>query len=197
MLAACSSAYKKLQRTEAGTACVADFKPSFTRALYQTQVNVAGKHLSGILIIKTMPDSSIRIVFANEAGFTFFDFEFSKEGFKVHYIFSRMDKNPVIKTLRKDFELVLMRHLGVTGSYTLKEDGNYYRVFPDGRDMYYYITDSACTNLLRMERGSRKKRVVEAVMRPGSDGMPDSIGIQHHNFNFNIELKRLRDDIER
>lgn len=197
LLAACSSAYKKLQHTEAPAACVASFKPSFTRALYQAQVNVTGKHLSGLLIIKAMPDSSLRVVFGNEAGFTFFDFEFSKDDFKVHYIFSRMDKKPVIKTLRKDFELVLMRHLDAPGSYTLRESGNYYRVFPYGRDLYYYITDSACTNLLRMERGSRKKRVAEAVMQPGNDGMPDSIGIQHHNFNFNIGLKRIQDDIER
>ena len=182
---------------EAATACVTAFKPSFTRALYQAQVNVAGRHLSGLLIIKTMPDSSTRMVFANEAGFTFFDFEFSKDNFKVHYIFSRMDKKPVIKTLRKDFELVLMKHLDAAGSYTLKEKEDYYRVFPDGRDLYYYITDSTCTNLLRMERGSTKKRVVEAIMQPGNDGMPDSIGIRHHNFNFNIGLKRLQDDIER
>ena len=197
MFSACSSAYKKLQRTEAAATCVTDFKPIFTRALYQAQVNVTGRHLSGLLIVKAMPDSSLRMVFASEAGLTFFDFEFSKDDFKVHYIFSRMDKKPVIKTLRKDFELVLMQHLDAAGAYTLKENGDYYRVFPDGRDLYYYITDSACTNLLRMERGSRKKRVVEAVMQPGNGGIPDSIGIQHHNFNFNIGLKRLQDDIEK
>jgi hypothetical protein len=197
MFSACSSAYNKLQRTEAAATCIIDFKPSFTRALYQAQVNVTGRHLSGLLIVKAMPDSSLRMVFANEAGLTFFDFEFSKDDFKVHYIFSRLDKKPVIKTLRKDFELVLMQHIDAAGAYTLKENGDYYRVFPDGRDLYYYITDSACTNLLRMERGSRKKRVVEAVMQPGNDGMPDSIGIQHHNFNFNIGLKRLQDDIEK
>ncbi len=194
--AACSSAYKKLQRTEAGTDCVAAFKPSFTRALYNAQVNVTGKHLSGLLLIKTMPDSSIRIVFSSEAGFTFFDFEWNKHTFKVHYIFSSMNKKPVIRTLRKDFELVLMRHLDAAGSYTLKEHETYYRVFPDGKDFYYYITDSACASLLRMERGSRKKRVAEAVMLAGSNGMPDSIGIKHHNFSFDIGLKRLY-DIER
>ncbi|HRP55255.1 hypothetical protein [Agriterribacter sp.] len=195
--AACSSSYKKLQRTEADPLCISAFRPAFSRALYHAQVNVTGKHLSGLLIIKAMPDSSIRMVFSSEAGFKFFDFEFDRTGFKVHYIYSQMNKKAVIKTLRKDFELLLMQHLNVPRSYTLKSDGNYYHVFPDGRDYYYYITDSTCTNLLRMERGSRKKRVVEAIMHPGNDGMPDTIGIKHHNFNFDIGLKRLRDDTER
>ncbi|HRQ49943.1 MAG TPA: hypothetical protein PLR74_05370 [Agriterribacter sp.] len=185
-----------MQRAAAGTDCVAVFKPSFTRVLYNAQVNVTGKYLSGLLLVKTMPDSSLRMVFSGEAGFTFFDFEFYGNEFRVHYIFSQMDKKPVIKTLRKDFELVLMQHLHAAGSYTLKENNRYYRVFPHGKDFYYYITDSACTTLLRMERGSRKKRVVEAVMQAGDDGMPDSIGIRHHNFSFDIGLKRLY-DIER
>ncbi len=195
--AACSSSYKKLQRVEADAFCIGAFKPVFTRALYNAQVNVMGKHLSGLLIIKAMPDSSIRIVFSSEAGFKFFDFGFYKNAFKVHYIFSQMDKKAVIKTLRKDFELVLMQHLDAPGSYTLQSDGNYYHVFADDKDFYYYITDSACTNLLRMERGSRKKRIAEAIMHNRSDGMPDTIGIKHHNFNFDIGLKRLRDDTER
>lgn len=196
LCASCSSAYKKLQRTNAGTNCVAAFKPSFTRALYTAQVNVTGKHLSGLLLIKTMPDSSARVVFSSEAGFTFFNFEWNKHAFKVHYIFSQMNKKPVIKTLRKDFELVLMQHLNAPEPYTLKSSESYYHVFPDGKDFYYYITDSACTNLLRMERGSKRKKVMEAVMLHSNDGMPDSIGIKHHNFSFDIGLKRLY-DIER
>ncbi|MCO5237401.1 MAG: hypothetical protein M9933_14140 [Chitinophagaceae bacterium] len=197
LLAGCSSAYKNLTRTGTDPGCVAAFKPHFSLALYQTRVNVAGRYLGGLLVIKTMPDSSVRMVFTNETGFTFFDFEFNKEQFKVHYIFRQMNRKAVIKTLRKDFKLVLMDHLDAAGSYTLKENDDFYRVFPDGKDFYYYITDSSCTELRRMERGSRKKKVMQAMVFPGGNGMPDSIGIQHYNFNFNIGLKRIEDDPER
>lgn len=196
LCASCSSAYKKLQRTEDSADCVSRFKPSFTRALYNAQVNVTGKHLSGLLMIKTMPDSSIRVVFTNEAGLTFFDFEWNKQVFRVHYIFRQMNKKPVVKTLRKDFELVLMQHLDAAGAYTLQTGQEYYRVFPDGKDYYYYITDPGCAALIRMERGSSRKKVLEAIMTGENKGIPDSIGIRHHNFNFDIGLKRLY-DIER
>lgn len=185
-----------MQRTEGEGLCVNRFKPAFTTALYTTQVDVIGKHLSGLLIIKTMPDSTVRIVFSNEAGFKFFDFGFEGNDFKVYYIFSQMDKKAVIKTLRKDFELVLMRHLDAAKAYVAKKEGDLYHVFPDGRDIYYYVTDTACDHLIKMERGSKRKMVVEALLQPGADTMPDSIGIKHHNFNFTIQLQRLQRDAE-
>lgn len=196
-MACSSSAYKNLQRVNSDPGCIGSYKPVFTTALYNTQVNVTGKHLSGILIIKTMPDSSIRIVFSNEAGFKFFDFGFHKNEFQVYYIVSQMDKKPVIKTLRKDFELVLMRHLNAGSTYTMKEGNDYYHVFPNGKDHYYYITDSTCSRLIRMERGSRRKKVMEAMMVAGKDGMPDTIGIRHNNFSFDIGLKRLEHDTQK
>ncbi|MGN6490939.1 MAG: hypothetical protein ACTHLE_03005 [Agriterribacter sp.] len=179
-----------MQRVSNNVHCIQAFKPIFTTALYNTQVNVAGKHLSGILIIKTMPDSSVRMVFSNEAGFKFFDFGFSKKDFQVYYIVRQMDKKPVIKTLRKDFELVLMQHLDAP-SYTLQQNGELYQVFANGKDHYYYVTDSACSRLIKMERGSRRKKVMEAMMQKTTDEMPDTIGIRHNNFSFDIGLKRL------
>jgi hypothetical protein len=189
----CSSAYKGLQRAEGENDCIASFKPVFSRALYNTSVNVVGKHLSGLLIIKTMPDSSVRMVFSNEAGFKFFDFGFKKDDFTVYYIFEQMNKKPVIKTLRKDFQLVLMTHLQSADSYFLQKNDDYYHSFRDGKDYYHYVTDASCTKLLGMERAGRRKKVMEAVMQDYQNGIPDTIGIKHSNFSFTIELKRIHD----
>ena len=196
-LFSCSAPYKKLQKLNNDVNCVQAFKPVFTTALYNTQVNVVGKHLSGLLIIKTMPDSSIRIVFSNEAGFKFFDFEFSRNNFKVYYIFKQMNKKSVIKTLRKDFQLVLMNNLNIKDAYILKKESYNYFTFPDGKDHYYYITDSTCHNMVRMERGNNKKPVMTAIAQNFNSGMPDTIGITHTNFNFDIGLKRIYHYAER
>jgi len=185
-----------MQKATGSNDCVSAFKSVFSRALYNTQVNVVGKHLSGLLIIKVMPDSSTRMVFTNEAGFKFFDFSFKNNDFTVNYIFEQMNKKAVIKTLRKDFELVLMQHLNAADQYVLHNNNEYYHVFVNGKDHYYYITDSACTTLTRMERGSSRKKVVEAVMKNYTNGIPDTIGIKHNNFSFTIELKQLNDHAE-
>ncbi|WPU98771.1 hypothetical protein SNE26_22410 [Mucilaginibacter sp. cycad4] len=193
ILAGCSSVYKNLKPADGNVREIRKFAPDFTRALYKTEVDViGGHHLSGLLLIKTLPDKSIRMVFSNEMGFKFFDFEFKPDGgFKVYYIIKQMDKRPVIITLQKDFELVMMRKQNPETGY-LRKDGDYlYYVFPQEKGANYYVTNKAGTELIRIERSSDRKPVVQAIMKDFHDGIPDTIGISHKNFKFNIGLKRL------
>jgi hypothetical protein len=172
------------------------FIPAFNVALYNTQVDVVGNHLSGLFLIKKMPDGSTRMVFSNEMGFKFFDFEFSAAGnFKVYSIIKKMDKKTVVKTLRKDFELVLMQHLDCATASIHKKDGLVYYVFPQSKGYNYYITDSIGSQLLSMERASKKKTVVSAIMKNYSNGIPDTIGISHKTFSFTIGLKKLERNV--
>lgn len=191
------AAYKKLQQSDGDPACIQKFKPTIQRALFQTSVDVVGNHLSGVLVIKQMPDSSARIVFTNEVGYTFFDFEFAKDGaFTVHSIISKMDKEAVKKTLRKDFELVLMNRLNPASGKAYSKAGENYYAFSEGEDVFYYITNADCSELIRMERGNTKKKVLEATRGALKDGIPEFINIRHKNFNFTINLKRIYDNVE-
>lgn len=194
LLTACTSAYKHLQKMQGDVSCIQQFKPDFSNALYYTEVNVVGKHLSGLLLIKQMPDSSTRMVFSNEAGFKFFDFSFEKDGgFKVYYVIEQLNKKAVITTLRKDFEIILMHPVNMQHGF-VKQDtasGNNYYTFPQEKGFNYYITDSSCKKMIRMERASKRRAVVEIHEFDSENGLPDSIGITHTQFNFNIGLKRL------
>jgi hypothetical protein len=192
VLSACSSPYKGLQNATGDINCVQKFKPVFVSALYNTQVNVIGKHLSGLLLIKTMPDSSIRTVFSNEMGFKFFDFGFSPNGdFTAYSVIKQMKKKAVINTLRKDFELIMMRRLDTTNASVKKEGGLFYYLFQQDKEFNYYITSPGCAELVRVEKASKRKRKVQVIMQNYIGGIPDTIGITHKNFNFNIGLKRL------
>ena len=115
----------------------------------------------------------------------------------MYYIYKEMNKKPVIKTLRKDFKLILMNNLNEKGAYALKNDSLVYHTFPDGKDHYYYITDKNCKQMVRMERGSSKKVVMTAIAQNIEQGIPDTIGISHTNFNFEIGLKRIHNYAER
>src|SRR5687768_11367237 len=112
VFAGCVSSYRQLQKVEGNASCVEKFRPKFTTALYTTRVNIIGNYLTGLLVIKNMPDSSIRVVFTSEMGLSLFDFEFRPDGrFKVYHIIDKMNRKAVIRTLRQDFELVLMQQL--------------------------------------------------------------------------------------
>jgi hypothetical protein len=192
MLLACSPVHKQMQSVSADLNLLQKFKPAFTVALYKTTVDVIGNHLSGLLLIKKMPDSSTRMVFSNEMGFTFFDFEFAADGkFKVYSIIKKMNKGSVIKTLQHDFELVLMNNLDNSKASVKTGNGLIYFIFPQNKGYNYYITNSEGKELVRMERASNRKVIVETVMKNYIKGIPDTIGISHKTFEFNIGLKRI------
>lgn len=198
LLLSCWPVHKQMQSAAADVNLLQKFRPEFNVALYNTTVDVAGNHLSGLLLIKKMPDSSTRMVFSNEMGFSFFDFEFTADGgFKVYSIIKKMNRKSVIKTLRHDFELVLMTTLDESKAIVKTQEGQLYFIFPKNKGYNYYVTNADGTELLRMERASRKKVIVEAVMRNFAKVSnfgkvaPDSIGISHKTFEFNIGLKKI------
>ncbi|MBK7432913.1 MAG: hypothetical protein IPI66_02780 [Chitinophagaceae bacterium] len=192
-LTGCVTVYKELPAATGNAAVLQTFKPDFSVALYSASIDVLDNHLSGLLLIKKMPDSSIRMVFSNEVGFKFFDFEFSSGGgFKVYSIIKKMNRKAVIKTLRHDFELVLMQGLD-PGKLNVKKDGdgNLYYIYPAGKGFSCYVTNSGGTELLRLERSSKQEPVATTIMRRYVNGIPDTIGITHHKVDFTIGLKRL------
>lgn len=188
----CSPVYRQMQTATGHMDGLAKFKPAFSVALYKTEVDVVGNYLSGLLLIKKMTDSSTRMVFSNEIGFKFFDFEFTPDGnFKVFSIMKQMNKKAVLKTLQKDFELILMERLDSAAVSIRTNNGLKYYVFPRTTGYNYYITDSTGDKLVRMERVSKRKTVVQAIMKDYINGIPDTIGISHKTFNFTIGLKRI------
>ncbi|WP_158563297.1 hypothetical protein [Chitinophaga silvatica] len=190
-LSSCSNVYKKLQTTSTDVKCIEQFSPHFTSTLYSTQVDILKHHLSGLLFFKQMPDSSTRVVFSNEMGFKFFDFEFSKDGkFTKHYLLDKMDKPAVVKTLEQDFALVLLKP-DLQQAHTATDNHYNYVVVPTAKGNNYYITDTACTSLIRIEKSSKRRPAVTVWMTEYNNGTPDSIRIRHEHFKFNISLHKV------
>ncbi len=192
ILGGCSSAYKHLQQIKGDASCLEKFKPEFTTTIYTTRVNIIGNYISGLLFIKAMPDSSTRLVFSSEMGLSIFDFEFARNGdFKVHHIIKKMNRKAVIRTLQQDFKLILMQNLNFETAGVFKKQDSIYYGFPQKKGSNYYITDLNCENLLRIEKASKRKAIVEIDLNDYENGIPDTIGIRHTNFEFTIGLKRL------
>lgn len=192
LLSGCSSVYKNLRPANGNVNAISKFKPDFTRVLYKAEIDVTSHHLSGLLLIKKLPDSSSRIVFSNEMGLKFFDFGFKPNGsFKVYYIIKQMNKKPVIKTLKKDFELIMMDDLDFKTAYLLKDAAYLYYIFPRVKGSFCYLVNLDKGTLNSSGIASPHKPIVKAIMNNYTNNVPDTIGITHLNFKFNIGLKRI------
>lgn len=190
----CASDYKHLKAVEARAGCVANLAPKgFATSWYHASVDVVGNHISGLLLIKNMPDSAYRVVFTNEAGVTFFDFGFSAQGdFKVHNVIKQLDKRPVIQTLRKDFALILGLPFHTSHYQTWKTGEEYFYGVTQKKETAYFITNKDCASLHRLELGSARKRKVIVQFSGEGYPSPEKIELIHKTFNMQITLTRFQ-----
>jgi hypothetical protein len=191
-LAACSSHYKTLYPVETDRNCLESIRPpEIETAWFDAGVDVTGRHISGLLLIKNMPDSSHRVVFTTEVGITFLDFEFRKDGsFELKKILPRLDKRPVINTLKTDFSLLL----GLPFNHDMqswKHDDRIYYGVKHKREMFYLVTDNGCSRVERFEIGSRRKRKVSIEFKGEVSRRPEEITIRHYSFDMVIHLKKI------
>ena len=161
--------------------CFISSVPKFSTELYDASIEVSGHYISGLLFVKTMPDSSHRVVFANESGLTFFDFEWTQLGkFQVRHVIKKLDKKIVIHALRKDLELLVIP--APFAAITQK---------PKQGEFVSFETDLNCQSVTRAEVIKDKTKLAESVFLPVGKNIPDSVNIRHYNFNMKLILKRI------
>jgi hypothetical protein len=191
LMSSCASEYKQLKAVSADKNCIAKNRPSgLSTSWYTARVDVVGKHLSGLLFVKNMSDHSNRIIFMNEGGVKFFDFEFdSLHHFEVKQVISQFNKKPVLTVLRQDFELLL--GIPFQGELLSWEKGDEL-YFGNGHQnsFNYFITPRDCSSILRIESASARKKKV-TIRQYGQPLAPDSIRIQHNTFGMSIGLRKL------
>jgi len=189
----CASDYKYMKSATANADCFTRLAPTqFATSWYHASVDVVGKHISGLLLVKNMPDSSYRVVFTNEAGVTFFDFGFSRKGtFKVYNVIKQLDKKPVIQTLRKDFELILGLPFRGPSYESWTMNGELFYGVRQKKETAYFITNKDCASLRRLELGSARKRKVTVQLDGQQYPQPDKIELIHNTFDMQIKLTRF------
>jgi hypothetical protein len=84
-----------------------------------------------------------------------------------------------------------MQQLNTKTAQIFRNNDRLYYAFPQENGSKYYITGPECRELIRIEKASKGKALVQAVMKDYTNGIPDTIGISHTNFHFTIGLKRL------
>lgn len=197
----CKAPYKHLQPVSAFPKSILQHKPVFDRTLYRCVVD--GRflfkkfHLSGLLFFKTMENGTVRAVFQNEMGFSFFDFEWdSRDSFQVNQIIEQLDRPAVVKILQKDLSLLLMRGLNEYSETTFIERDStlYYRFSLDKGYAYYLLKGQ---ELERIENAGKRKTVIRIDLgkREQQNAMPDSVFIDHYKANFTIQLQKITPDV--
>lgn len=188
----CASAYRGMTNVAEQDSCIERMKPSgMSSGWFTAGVDVMGRRITGLLLVKNMETGGTRMVMTSEAGVTFFDFEFTDDQkFKVHRIIPQLDRKIVVNLLREDFGLLLgMPFRG--GSIEGRSMNNeLYFGAKQKKRTAYFITDPDCSTLLRLELGSQRKKMVTITFEgPSTD--PTSAVIKHHTFDMVVTLNKF------
>lgn len=90
-------------------------------------MDIYTNHVSGILIIKKISETTHRVALTSDFGNKLIDFEVSDHDFKLNYVLPDLDKKIVINFLKNDFQQLLKRQYPVTESF---ENENSKYIFP-------------------------------------------------------------------
>ncbi len=199
LIASCSNPYKHLQLAQSAQSA-RQYIPVFDRILYRCTVNgrflFKKYHISGLLLFKELENGTVRAIYQNEMGLTFFDFEWNGEIFQLNKIIEQLNKPALVKVLKKDMELLLMKNLDWEKEKLYLSRGNeqfYCLNIKDG-GLAYYIERNK--ELVRIENAGKTKVITMLVSGKGTPAaMPEQIFIDHHKANFTIELEKLEQDV--
>lgn len=173
-------------------------QPEYDKALYRCTVDgktfMKSYHLSGILFIKKMEDGGTSVVFQNEMGVTYFDFSWNKNNlFKINAIIKQMNNDALVKTLQKDFEMLLVKlpNKYASGVYHFSNKDTSYVRYELAKGFVYYVINND-NQWLGIENADDKRKVVVFNFAPTPlKQLPDSMNIQHLRADFTIDLKRM------
>ncbi len=129
---------------------------SIDKGLYKTTLDISKHHLSGFIFLKRTSDSSYRIIFSNQLGIKFFDFEFSGKEFIVHYCFPSLERKALLKLFETDFRTFLFPFEGIKKIQPMnstQKDGNVFKVKIRSGKWFYTISGESKRIIQMNSRG--------------------------------------------
>lgn len=162
--------------------------------IYKSKAELFGESVSGLLAIKEMPDESYRTILTSYLGMKFFDFEFDGAEFTVHKIMDKMDRGPLIKLMRSDFQLLLMQDIDPFHLQPFSDPWTGHTVFryQQGKTTQFYYVDPETQKLQRIEQYRKQKKKVVIEIEAYRFQSASEIHLQHLDKPIEIHLNLIK-----
>ncbi|WP_411811815.1 hypothetical protein ACLB9Y_19425 [Chryseobacterium scophthalmum] len=157
--------------------------------VYKCQMDIYKNHVSGILIIKKIKETTHRVVLTSDFGNKLIDFEVSENDFKLNYVLPDLDKKIVINFLKSDFQELLRQKYPVNESFE-NENSKIYLSKIEKKNYYLFFNKE--NNLLKQIIYTKNnKEKIDFSFDAKKHIFADSLNLQHKDFKINIKLFQI------
>ncbi|MCA6067461.1 hypothetical protein JI747_009755 [Chryseobacterium sp. RG1] len=157
--------------------------------VYKCQMDIYKNHVSGILIIKKISETTHRVAMTSDFGNKLIDFEISDNDFKLNYVLPDLDKKIVINFLKNDFQQLLKRQYPVNESFE-NENSKIYLSKID-KKVYYLFFNKENNLLKQIIYTKNNKEKIDFTFDAKKHIFADSLNLQHKDFKINIKLFQI------
>jgi len=157
--------------------------------VYKCQMDIYKNHISGIVIIKKINETTHRVVMTSDFGNKMIDFEISENDFKLNYVLEDLDKKTVINFLRNDFQELLRQKYPVTESF--EDDLSIIYDSKIGKKDYYLSFNKENKLLHHLVYTKSNKAKIDFSFEAKKPTFAETINLQHKEFKINIKLFQI------
>lgn len=157
--------------------------------VYKCQMDIYKNHISGIVIIKKINDTTHRVVMTSDFGNKMIDFEISENDFKLHYVLADLDKKMVINFLKNDFQELLKQKYPVSESF--ENNDSFIHLSDNGKKRYYLFFSKEKGTLSKIIYTLNNKEKIDFSFEAKKHTFAETINLQHKDFKINIKLFQI------
>jgi hypothetical protein len=157
--------------------------------VYKCQMDIYKNHISGILIIKKISETTHRVVMTSDFGNKMIDFEISENDFKLNYVLADLDKKMVINFLKSDFQELLRQKYPVAESFE-DEKFTIYKSELDKKN-YYLSFNKENSLLTKIVYTKNNKEKINFSFEAKKPTFAEMINLEHKDFKINIKLFQI------
>lgn len=160
--------------------------------VYKCQMDIYKNHVSGILIIKKLNETTHRVAMTSDFGNKLIDFEISENDFKLNYVLPDLDKKIVINFLKNDFQQLLKRQYSVNESFE-NDHSKIYLSKVDHKTYYLFFNkENGLLKEIIYTRNNKEK--IDFTFEAKKHIFADSLNLQHKDFKINIKLFQITEN---
>jgi hypothetical protein len=169
--------------------------------LYRATLNIKKHRMTGLLLVKHIDSISpgykstpiFRIIFTNEVGITFFDFELKKDSMHLISCFESFNKKPFINILKTDFRALTSIEDFNPQKIFRQDSTNYLVVFGETKSMKIWkIYSPSADTLYNISAKSNFADPVFITLSQYSSGSPAKIVLTNPFVGLKLSLRKLK-----